>query len=52
MRAMGVLGIRRIGAVLVAGALLLADALNRIPGYRVQVASNGWPANPAKVTFT
>lgn len=30
-----------------AGALLLADALNRIPGYQVQVASNGWPADPA-----
>jgi len=29
-----------------AGALLLADALNRIPGYHATVASNGWPADP------
>lgn len=29
-----------------AGALLLADALNRIPGYHALVASNGWPADP------
>jgi len=27
-----------------AGALLLADALNKIPGIRTVVASNGWPA--------
>lgn len=30
-----------------AGALLLADALNRVPGYHALVASNGWPADPA-----
>ncbi|MCW5556430.1 MAG: hypothetical protein KIT22_01065 [Verrucomicrobiae bacterium] len=29
-----------------AGALLLAEALNRIPGYHATVASNGWPADP------
>lgn len=28
-----------------AGALLLADALNQLPGYRAVVASNGWPAD-------
>ena len=30
-----------------AGALLLAEALNRIPGYHALVVSNGWPADPA-----
>lgn len=30
-----------------AGALLLADALNRVPGIHATVASNGWPADPA-----
>lgn len=30
-----------------AGALLLADTLNRLPGYHALVASNGWPADPA-----
>ncbi|MBN8247031.1 MAG: ThuA domain-containing protein [Verrucomicrobia bacterium] len=29
-----------------AGALLLAEALNRVPGYHATVASNGWPADP------
>jgi hypothetical protein len=27
-----------------AGALLLADALNQVPGIHASVASNGWPA--------
>ncbi|MFM7101343.1 MAG: ThuA domain-containing protein [Verrucomicrobiota bacterium] len=30
-----------------AGSLLLADCLNRIPGYRATVVSNGWPADAA-----
>ena len=30
-----------------AGALLLAEALNRVPGFQATVASNGWPADPA-----
>ncbi len=30
-----------------AGALLLANVLNQVPGIRAQVASNGWPADPA-----
>jgi type 1 glutamine amidotransferase len=28
-----------------AGAMLLADGLNRLPGIRATVASNGWPAD-------
>lgn len=30
-----------------AGALLLAEALNRVPGFQATVASNGWPADPS-----
>ncbi len=30
-----------------AGAILLADALNHIPGIKATVASNGWPADPS-----
>lgn len=29
-----------------AGALLLAEALNQVPGCHATVASNGWPADP------
>jgi type 1 glutamine amidotransferase len=28
-----------------AGCLLLADALNKLPGYKATVVSNGWPAD-------
>lgn len=30
-----------------AGSLLLADCLNKLPGWHANVASNGWPTDPA-----